>query len=162
MKMRTFALSAAAMTAVQMFVSGAYAEEVDTEALLARIEKLEADNARLMALVEGMLDQQEPERIEPAPAPAVAPAAQPVAANDGAAGMVGTDAEQKRRAGLVAREHLDQPRNALAGAAPSIDVDLEGEQLFGHGIPRTVQATTSTTVTTKSQDIDGFEQRSAA
>ncbi|MEZ5986690.1 MAG: hypothetical protein R3B94_12150 [Hyphomonas sp.] len=89
MKMRTFALSAAAMTAVQMFASGAYAEEVDTEALLARIEKLEADNARLMALVEGMLDRQEPERIEPAPVPAVALAVQPVAANDGAAGMVG-------------------------------------------------------------------------
>ena len=55
------------MIAVEVAGGAAHAEETDTAALLARIEKLEADNDRLMSLVEGLLDQEEPERIEPAP-----------------------------------------------------------------------------------------------
>ncbi|MEZ6001373.1 hypothetical protein [Hyphomonas sp.] len=63
---RTFAVSIVAMAAIQITGFSAHAEETDTDALLARIEKLEADNAKLMEMVERLLDQPEPERIDPA------------------------------------------------------------------------------------------------
>ena len=46
---------------------------------------------------------------------------------DRAAGVVGAEAEQERRADAVLAEQLDQRRHALARAAQRVDVDLERE-----------------------------------
>ena len=47
---------------------------------------------------------------------------------DRPAGVVGPEAEQEGGAGIVPAQDAEQARHALAGAAPGIDVDLEGEQ----------------------------------
>src|SRR5205823_9819858 len=47
---------------------------------------------------------------------------------DGPTGVVRPDAEQKRRAGIVAAQDVEQARHAFARAPERVDVDLEGEQ----------------------------------
>jgi hypothetical protein len=46
---------------------------------------------------------------------------------DRAAGVVGAEAEEERRAGAVALQDLDEPGHAFARAAKGVDIDLEGE-----------------------------------
>lgn len=79
-----FACSAIALAAVQLLAPAAYADEADTAALLDRIEKLEAANARLMAAVEGLVEDAELERVA-----IVAPTAAAVAAPVSAGAYVG-------------------------------------------------------------------------
>ena len=42
--------------------------------------------------------------------------------------MIGADAEQERRAGIVLAEHLGEARHAFARSAQRVDVDLQGEE----------------------------------
>tara|TARA_R110002110_G_scaffold330595_1_gene541844 strand:+ start:209 stop:1696 length:1488 start_codon:yes stop_codon:yes gene_type:complete len=58
-----FACSAIALAAVQFLTPLAHADEADTAALLERIEKLEAANAQLMAVVEGLVEDAKVERV---------------------------------------------------------------------------------------------------
>jgi len=43
-------------------------------------------------------------------------------------GVIGTDAEQEGRSGVVPAQDLEQARDALAGATKRVDIDLEGEE----------------------------------
>ena len=64
--MNRVASSVFALAMSQVLLPAALAEDAETEALKARIEKLEADNAKLMAMVERLVDAAEIERITPA------------------------------------------------------------------------------------------------
>ena len=66
--------------------------------------------------------------------------ARPEHAFDRTAGMVGPEAEQEGRPGVMALEQRRQPRHAITGAAPGVYVDLEGEQC--HQSDRSREATT--------------------
>ena len=57
------ACSAMALAVVQLLAPAAYADAAEKAALLDRIEKLEAANARLMAAVEGLIEDAELERV---------------------------------------------------------------------------------------------------
>ena len=50
----------------------------------------------------------------------------------GPTGVIWAEAEEKGRTGVVSLQDVQQAGNALASAAPSIDINFEGEALFGH------------------------------
>src|SRR5262249_9916048 len=72
---------------------------------------------------------------------------------DGAAGMVGPQAEQKGGAGLVLLQYLDEARHALAGAAVGVDVDLQ-RQVQNRNLNANAQRAQKTQKTQKKIDME--------